>query len=87
MSAEEPQRRMIPIGVMPSGYADVFLAPGSADPVSLMIADASAKLDREHAEAERIRLAAIADIERAKATRRARAAKRFRHALTALLRA
>jgi hypothetical protein len=55
-----------------------------------MIAEANAKLDADRAEAERVRLAAIADAERAKVrmrgTRAARAARRFGLALKAFAR-
>ena len=46
-----------------------------------MIREAGAELDAARAADERKRLAAIADIERAKNMRRARAARRFKQAL------
>jgi hypothetical protein len=72
--------RRIFIGHLPTGGV-TYVAEGEADPVATLIADANAKLDREHAEAERVRLAAIADIERARNTRSARAARRLKRAL------
>ena len=54
------------------GESVVFDIPADADP---------AQARREHAEAERKRLAEIADIGRVQNTRRARAARRFKRAL------
>jgi hypothetical protein len=51
-----------------------------------MVRDANARLDAERAEAERKRLAALADIARVQNTRRARAAKRLRQALRMFVR-
>jgi hypothetical protein len=79
MMTDEP-RNLIEIGYLPSG-ADVFVAEGALDPVSVLVADATRRLDQMRAEDERVRLAAITAIERVKATRRARTARRFRHAL------
>jgi hypothetical protein len=75
----EPPRRLIEVGTFPSGYAHTFV--DGADPLVIALEAAHAKLDAEAREAERIRLAQIADIERVKNTRRARAAKRLRQAL------
>jgi hypothetical protein len=60
--------------------ADTIFVDG-ADPIALKIDEATRRLDRMREEDERVRLAALADIERAKATRRARAARRFKRAL------
>jgi hypothetical protein len=75
---DEPRR--VYLGLLPSG-ADVFVADGEADPLTVMLSEANARLDAERAEAERVRLAALADIERARNTRRAKAARRFKRAL------
>ncbi len=72
------------IGTFPAGYAETFTA--GDDPVAVLLREAIAKADRERAEAERIRLAAIADAERAKRTRRARAMRRLGKALNVLAR-
>jgi hypothetical protein len=77
--SDEP--RLIEIGVMPSGFENVHLAEGSANPLAAMVAEANAKLDAKRAAAERARAATLADIERAKATRKAKALRRFRRAL------
>jgi hypothetical protein len=74
-------RRLIEIGTLPSGFDATFIAEGGADPLAVMLREANARLDREHAEAERVRMLAIADVERARSTRSARAARRFRRAL------
>jgi hypothetical protein len=81
----DPPRRLIEIGVLPTGYADTFVA-GGVDPVAAMIADAIRKDDLAKAEAERIRLAAIADIERARRTRAARSRRRLTRVLRSWLR-
>ena len=73
-------RRTVVVGLLPSGGV-TFVGEGEVDPVARMIAEAHAKLDHERDAAERQRLAAIADIERARRTRLARAARRFRRAL------
>jgi hypothetical protein len=81
----DERRRRVFVGYLPT--ADVtFVAEGEVDPVARLIADANAKLDAERAEAERVRLAALADIERAKRTKRARLVRRFGRALKALMR-
>jgi hypothetical protein len=76
--------RLIPIGVFPSGYADTYV--DGVDPVAVMIADAIRKADLAKAEAERVRLALIADQERARRTKRARAMRHLRKALRLCLR-
>jgi hypothetical protein len=76
--SDEPRR--VFVGYLPTADA-LFVGEGEVDPVARLIADANAKLDAERTEAERVRLAALADIERVKNTRRARAAKRLRQAL------
>jgi hypothetical protein len=76
----ENELRRVFVGYLPAGGV-TYVAEGEVDPVATLIADANAKLDRQHAEAERVRLAAIADVERAKSTRSASAARRFRRAL------
>lgn len=78
----EPRR--IFVGVLPSGVDATFV--DGVDPVSIMVREANAALDRESAEAERVRLAQAADVERMRTTRRARAARRFRRALKAFAR-
>jgi hypothetical protein len=72
--------RRIFVGYLPSG-ADTFVAEGEVDPVARLLADASARLDREREAEARAQAAKAADIERVKNTRRARAARRFRSAL------
>jgi hypothetical protein len=78
----EPRR--IELGFLPSGGATVFVGDGAVDPIKVLIAEGNAKLDREHAEAERARLAEIADAERMRNTRRARLARRLGKALKVL---
>jgi hypothetical protein len=80
----DDSRRFIEIGYLPSGAENVFLAEGAADPARLMIAEASARLDAERAAKARAIAVKAADIERAKATRSARIARRFKRALKAL---
>jgi hypothetical protein len=46
----DPPRRLIEVGVFPTGSA-VFI--DGVDPLAILIADANAKLDAEHCEAER----------------------------------
>ena len=82
--ADEPPRRLIEIGTLPTGYGDTFI--DGVDPVSVMIADAIRRDDLAKAEVERQRQAAIADAERAKATRRARALRRLTKAFKAFAR-
>ena len=83
---DEAPRRMIEVGTLPSGYDSMFIAEGGVNPLAVMVRDANARLDAERAEAERKRLAALADIARVQNTRRARAAKRLRQALRMFLR-
>ena len=75
---DEPTPRQVFVGLLPTAGA---LYVGGEDPVAAMIVAAGAELDRQRAVEERARLAAIADIERAKNMRRARAARRFKQAL------
>jgi hypothetical protein len=79
----EPKR--IFVGYLPTADA-VFVGEGEVDPVARLITDANAKLDAERAVAERVRLAALADIKRVKNTRRARARRRVEKALKVLAR-
>jgi hypothetical protein len=79
MSADEP-RRLIFVGVLPSGHDAVF-ADGP-DPVAAMVREAGAALDRERAEAERQQKTAALDAERARRTKLARARKRLKRALS-----
>jgi F0F1-type ATP synthase epsilon subunit len=81
---DEPPRRLIEIGTFPSGFDATFI--DGPDPVGVMIADAIRKDDLAKAEAERQRQAAIADAERAKATRRTRALRRLTKAFKAFAR-
>jgi hypothetical protein len=74
------ESRRVFVGYLPTADA-VFVGEGEVDPVARLLADANAKLDTEKAETERVRLAALADIERAKNTRRARAMRRLTRAL------
>jgi hypothetical protein len=56
----EPTRRLIEIGILPSGYADIFV--DGVDPVAIMVREANERLERERAAAEKARQAtAIAD--------------------------
>jgi hypothetical protein len=73
--ADEPPRRVF-VGVIPTGN-DVTYIDGADDPAATMIAQATARLDRMREEDERIRLAALADVERAKNTRKARVMRRL----------
>ena len=84
MTDDAPRR--IEIGTIPAGYDSIFIAEGGVDPLAIMIREGHARLDAERAEAERVRLAALADIERVKNTRRARAARRFKRALQMFVR-
>ena len=83
MTTGDEPRRLVEIGVIPSGYDAMYI--DGPDPVSAMIAEASARLDREAAEAERVRLAAIADHERVRKTRRARTMRHLMRAIRARL--
>ena len=77
---DEPPRRSIIVGLLPSGGV-TYVGEGQEDPVAVMIREAGAELDAARAADERARLSAIADVERIKLTRRARAARRFGRAL------
>ena len=77
------ETRRIIVGVLPSGGSVTYVGEGQADPVARMIAEAGAELDRQRAVEERARLSAIADIERAKNTRKARNTRRLKRALRA----
>jgi hypothetical protein len=56
----EPTRRLIEIGILQSGYADIFV--DGVDPVAIMVREANERLERERAAAEKARQAtAIAD--------------------------
>jgi hypothetical protein len=78
MSENEPRR--VFVGYLPTADA-VFVGPDEIDPVARLLADAASKLDRER-EAEAKALAArAADLARARNTRAARVARRFRRAL------
>lgn len=81
--SDEPRRTFI--GVLPSGHADTFV--DGIDPVGAMIADAIRKDDLAKAEVERQRLAAIADAERARLTKKALGMRRLKRALRLCLRA
>ena len=70
--------RRIFLGNIPS--ADVIFTDG-ADPIAAMIAEGNARLNAERESAEKTRLAAIADAERAEKTRAARRLRRMRKAL------
>ena len=61
MTMTEP-RRLIEIGVFPSG-AEIFFE-GNVDPAAVAIREGIARADRARAEAEAARLAAISDAER-----------------------
>ena len=76
------ETRRIIVGMLPSG-GQVYVRNGQEDPVAIMIREASAELDAARAADERVRLAAIADIERAKNTRKARNTRRLKRALRA----
>ena len=78
---DEP-RKMIFVGVSPS-VGMTLVRPGHEDPITVMVREANARLDRERADAERKRLAVIADAARLANTRRARAARRLNRALRA----
>ena len=67
------------VGTFPTGVDATFV--DGVDPAALMLREASAALDRERAEAEKARLAQIADQARARNTRLARARRRFQKAL------
>lgn len=75
--------RITVIGTFPTGGA--IFVEGDVNPARIMIDDAVREADRRHAEEERLRQAAIDDLERARArargTRMARAARRLGRAL------
>jgi hypothetical protein len=73
-------RRFVYLGSFEGGLPNTFEIP--AEPLRKI----EAGLDAERAEAERVRLAALADIERVKNTRRARAMRRLTRALKLFLR-
>ena len=75
----EPSRRVVYVGTFPT--ADAIFIDG-VDPARHLLDEASAALDRARADEEQARRAAIADIERAKNTRKARAMRRLKRALT-----
>jgi hypothetical protein len=50
---ETPPRR-VELGVLPIGYGDVFIAEGVRDPVSVLIADADARVEAERKERQRV---------------------------------
>jgi hypothetical protein len=88
---DDGQRRFVYLGSFEGGLPNVFEIP--EEPLRKI----EAQLDRERAEAERVRLAALADIERVRLaaladiervrnTKRARAAKRLRRALRMFVR-
>jgi hypothetical protein len=54
MTTEEPTRRRIELGVLPIGFSDIFIAEGVRDPVSVLIAEADAKVEAERKERERV---------------------------------
>jgi len=83
---DEPRRRIIEVGVLPSGNDVVYVGEGSTDPIVTMIAAANARLDAERAAEAKALAAKAADIARLQNTRRARAARRFRKALRAFVR-
>lgn len=76
----DTRRRLIEIGVIPSG-AELFFE-GNIDPAVAVVADGIRKADLARAGGERARLAAALDVERVKATRRAIGMRRLRKALT-----
>jgi hypothetical protein len=78
--SEGDKRRFITLGTFDGGLPDIFEIP--AEPLRKI----EAGLEAERAEAERVRLAALADAERARNTRGARAMRRFKRALQTLTR-
>jgi predicted RNA-binding Zn ribbon-like protein len=75
-------RRLIEIGILPAGADSFFVAEGSADPVAIMLREADERLARERLAVAKAKAAKLADIARVKNTRRARAAQRFKRALS-----
>jgi hypothetical protein len=75
---DEP-RRLIEIGVLPSGGGEIFFE--GVDPIVLMLKDADMRLAAERAAAAKTVAVKIADAERTKATRRARALRNLTRAL------
>jgi hypothetical protein len=69
--------------VLPSG-ADVFVGEGESDPVARLIADANAELDRQRTAEAGVIAAKATDIERVQRTKKARAMRHLRRALTLL---
>lgn len=78
---DEPTPRRIYVGMLPSAGSVVYAGDGSEDPVRVLLREANAKLDAERAAEAKARAAAVADLERARLTRRARAARHLRKAL------
>jgi hypothetical protein len=86
MSGESPPPRRIFVGLLPSAGSTVVYSSGSEDPVGVMVREANAKLDAERAAEAKALAAKAADIERAKLTRRARAARRLKRVIRMVLR-
>jgi hypothetical protein len=81
---DEP--RLIEIGVLPSGYADTFVADGAIDPITVFLRDADMRLAAERAAAAKMIASKAADVSRGKNTRRARALRRLSRAFHAFAR-
>lgn len=74
----EPRR--VIVGLLPTSGV-TYVREGAEDPVAIMIREAGAELDRQRAAEARALAAKVADIERAKNTRRARAMRRLTKAM------
>jgi hypothetical protein len=72
------------VGTFPAGVDATFV--DGVDPAALMLREANATLDRAREAEARARQIATADAARAQNTRSARAARRFRRALTLVTR-
>jgi hypothetical protein len=76
---DDAPKRMIEIGVLPTGGGEIFYE--GVDPIVLMLKDADMRLAAERAAATKTIAVKAADIERTKATRRARALRNLTRAL------
>jgi hypothetical protein len=78
MTETAPRRITLTLPIPPAG---TVIYTGSADPVAELIRQAGEELDRQRDAEARAVAAKVADIERAKLTRRSRMARRFKRAM------
>jgi hypothetical protein len=75
----ETPRRLIEIGILPTGYGETFT--DGPDPLAVMLREGNARLDRERQAEAKAKAAKLADEARERNTRRARAMRRLGKAL------